>query len=1264
MWHIGKALPNDSNLVVVVSTDGGGTYDRVTERDYTASTAHNNGWWSEKTVDLTRYAGQRSVMVGFLATMVTERVAIDEVQITYGPLPTATLTRALTPTPTRTPSPTPWNAVPVAYWSLDDGSGQQATDGSGHGHTLQIQSLPTWPSDTAPVGFTNPYALTLNGFQYGTDVGTVDLVYSSFTVAFWAKRTRTGVQEIIFSQGTSPYTREALQIGFRADNTFTCGFSNDDLNTTAATTDTNWHHYACTYNWYPKIRAAYKDGALIGSDTSGGWYVGVGPITLGRLSATRDSYFAGSIDDVHLYNHHMDAATVAKLASGVQVFRPTPIPTATATPTLSPNNLRAYWHFDTPNQNPVSDGSYNGNNLWLSGGPLPTNNVSNLAFVNSYALNLNEIEGYSQYGVASSIDLANRSFTVMLWARRYRAGVQEFMLSQGSASGVDKVLQLGFRADDAFTCAFWGDDLNTSVVTRDNLWHHYACAYDAVTNSRRAYRDGQLIGSDITAGDYSGAGSLTVGRLSYSADNHFRGALDEVRIYNIALTAGQVSVMALGSSDPSVTTPISTLTATPTRTPTFTPTPFTPTATRTPGQGSQIVSIAAGGEHTCGLTANGEVRCWGDNYNGQLGNGSTTSSATPILVSGLSSGVTALATGKFHTCALMASGGVKCWGDNLWGQLGNGDGRPYSDRSTPVDVYNLTSGVVAIAAGGYHTCAVLDTGSVKCWGYDYWGQLGIDDHNDITDLSVPAQVVGLSDAVGITAGEWHTCAVTRSGGVKCWGRNEQGQIGDGTASQRNAPTDVSGLSSGAAMVTAGSAHTCTVLTSGGVRCWGNNGSGQLGTGTNWTSMAPAPVSGLSGGAVAVVAGANHSCARMANGTVKCWGSNGSGQLGIGSFADSNVPMDVLGLSSVAVISAGGNHSCAVTTSQMGKCWGANSSGELGNGSNSSSSTPVDVGAPPLTPTPTPTRTQTPTRTATPTPTPTFTPGPASISAFAAGTSHTCALTLSGGVKCWGRNDVGQFGNGTTTNSQAPTAVTGLGNVTGISSGNAHTCVLTTSGGIKCWGLNDRGQLGNGTTHSYITTPVDVSGLTSGATAVEAGNSHACALTTEGGVKCWGINDFGQLGNGTTDHSVTPVDVDGLTSGVTGIAAGYRHACATLASGRVKCWGHNSGGQLGNGTLSSSNVPVNVIGLIPTPTPTPTYTPTATATGTPTPTPTATWTPTPTPTATGTPTATPTVTPTATATPTHAPGVIYVNAAAGSGGDGSSWNAAFSICKAP
>ena len=302
-----------------------------------------------------------------------------------------------------------------------------------------------------------------------------------------------------------------------------------------------------------------------------------------------------------------------------------------------------------------------------------------------------------------------------------------------------------------------------------------------------------------------------------------------------------------------------------------------------------VSAISAGGTHTCALTTSAGLKCWGFNGSGELGNNTTTSSAVPVDVSGLTSGAAAVSAGESHTCGLTTTGGAKCWGFNAFGQLGDNS---TTSRKIPVDVSGLTSGVAKVSAGGNHSCAVTTTGGAKCWGFNAFGELG---DNTNTNRKIPVNVFGLTSGVAaISAGGTHTCALTTTGGVKCWGDNAAGELGNGSNINSKIPVDVTGLTSGVAAVSAGTDHTCALTTTGGVKCWGSDVSGELGDGTNTDSNVPVDVSGLSSGVTAVSAGTDHTGALAALGALKCWGSNASGQLGDGTTTDRNLAVDTLG----------------------------------------------------------------------------------------------------------------------------------------------------------------------------------------------------------------------------------------------------------------------------------------------------------------------------------------------------------------------------------
>lgn len=352
-------------------------------------------------------------------------------------------------------------------------------------------------------------------------------------------------------------------------------------------------------------------------------------------------------------------------------------------------------------------------------------------------------------------------------------------------------------------------------------------------------------------------------------------------------------------------------------------------------------------------------------------------------------------------------------------------------------------------------------------------------------------------------------------------------------------------------ISAGGAHTCALMFGGKVKCWGKNQNGQLGDGTTVDRLSPVDVVGLASGVVEISAGINHTCAVMNSGAVKCWGSNNYGQLGDGTTTDQRTPVVVSGLSSGVIdVTAGSTHTCALKSSGAIKCWGNNNLGQLGNGTTANSLTPVVI--------------------------PDLSSG---VKAISSGDDHTCAITSGGAVKCWGSNAAGQLGDGTTTDSPSPVGVYTLSSgVLSISSGNTHSCAVTSSPAVRCWGSNQSGKLGDGTTIDRL-TPVAPSGFSDGAADMAAGQNFTCALKSVGNVKCFGLNDSGQLGDGTTTNRLIRATVTGLTSPALSISTGGGgHTCALTTAGTAMCWGNNSNGQLGDGTLTTRLSAVNVLGL--------------------------------------------------------------------------------------
>lgn len=357
--------------------------------------------------------------------------------------------------------------------------------------------------------------------------------------------------------------------------------------------------------------------------------------------------------------------------------------------------------------------------------------------------------------------------------------------------------------------------------------------------------------------------------------------------------------------------------------------------------------LSAGpGAHTCAVTTNRDVKCWGLNTSGQLGDGTTTnrSSAQNATTVALGGNVDKVGVGNDFSCALTALGGVKCWGANNRGQLGRGN---TTASTTPVDVSGLTAGVLDISVGGGHTCALLSGGAVRCWGNNGVGQIG---DGTTTDRTTSVQVLTGVNSIGV--GNVHSCAVATVSGLQCWGQNSVGELGDGTNTNRLVPTAVSGLASGVTRVVAGPAITCALNAIGSLQCWGLNNQGQLGIGNTTNRNTPQAVTGLAAGVTDVALSSAHACAVLSTGEVKCWGDNSDNQLGNGARpTDSNVPITPFGMESgLTDVEVGTNYTCAITTSEGLRCFGRNTSGQLGLGATSTRANfPVDapgVGAPP------------------------------------------------------------------------------------------------------------------------------------------------------------------------------------------------------------------------------------------------------------------------------------------------------------------------------
>ena len=435
------------------------------------------------------------------------------------------------------------------------------------------------------------------------------------------------------------------------------------------------------------------------------------------------------------------------------------------------------------------------------------------------------------------------------------------------------------------------------------------------------------------------------------------------------------------------------------------------------------------------------------------------------------------------------------------------------------------TGIVSVSSNYDSSCALLSTGGVDCWGDNPYGELGngtVAGPDGQDGYDTPEAVTGITNAISVSSdGYGSYCAVLSTGAVDCWGDNQYGELGNGTVGGPDGedgydtPQAVTGITNATSVSTTdGGVGYCTVLSTGGGECWGYNGSGQVGNGTTsgpdgeYGYDTPQPVTGLTN-AVSVSSYTYGNCAVLSSGGVDCWGNNSWGQVGNGTLGGPedvgyDTPQTVAGLAdAVSVTNDGYGSYCALLSTGAVDCWGENVYGELGNGTTDGPDGNYGYDTAQA-----------------------VTGLTTAVSVASDGYGSYCALLSTGGVDCWGENQYGQVGNGTTDGPDGeygydtPQAVTGLTTAVSVpSAGYGSYCALLSTGGIDCWGYNDYGQVGNGTTdgpdgeYGYDTTQ-EVGHLTR-AISMSGSNDNSCAVLSTGAAKCWGDNQYGELGNGTT-----------------------------------------------------------------------------------------------------------------------------------------------------
>jgi alpha-tubulin suppressor-like RCC1 family protein len=489
------------------------------------------------------------------------------------------------------------------------------------------------------------------------------------------------------------------------------------------------------------------------------------------------------------------------------------------------------------------------------------------------------------------------------------------------------------------------------------------------------------------------------------------------------------------------------------------------------------------------------------------------SAEIPSMVSSQEiTGYSKISSGYRHVCALNDSGVLKCWGSNTYGQIGD-DSYSFAARSTPGSVPGLeTETIIDFEAGGDNTCIINSDGALKCWGGNNYHELGNPDYFSWAS-GTPVQVLGMeSNVTDVAIGNLFICAI-KDGDAYCWGYDYTGSDPDSYYIEEPQLVDTPYTFES---ITANGGNVCAISTDKQLVCWGTS------------YNAPTLITGLEN-VVSVSISETEKCALIAEtitdpAKVMCWGGT---------------PTEVGGLQGVPLAIAGGKeHTCAIVQDagiNSVMCWGSNNEGQLGLGHTTDVSEPTTV------------------------------PGSEGAIRLSAGEAHTNIVTESGQVRSWGANTEGQLGNGALFRRQLPIHLQNINEpLENVVSGEYHTCALTQAGAMWCWGGNEYGQVGNGSTQ-YVADPVTI--INDGVDQIYAGPYDTCALLDTSEVMCWGINPSGSLGtNDPSSRSTTPRFVvnesDEPITGIVDLGCGNSYICALKSDGSVFCWGANTHGQLG------------------------------------------------------------------------------------------------------
>ena len=563
--------------------------------------------------------------------------------------------------------------------------------------------------------------------------------------------------------------------------------------------------------------------------------------------------------------------------------------------------------------------------------------------------------------------------------------------------------------------------------------------------------------------------------------------------------------------------------------------------------------VSGGNNHVAAIQMNGTLWTWGSNSSGQLGNSLQTSQELSPIQIGSSTNWISVETGDDDVMALQNNGRLYAWGNNQSGQLGNGN---TTNQSVPVQIggtnfwVGMASGQTGNSSNVTQTLAVTADGKVFSWGNNEYGQLGNTGNHDSSPHSTPTQVSTLTNIINVECGYGSSYALAADGKLYTWGYNNKGQLGNGNNTDIYSPIHVSIEPLGWSKVTGGDIFTAALKSDGTLWAWGDNGFGQLGNGIAMNST-PIQMQVSGSNFTRFACGQSHCLAIKANGTLWAWGNNTAGQLGIGSVDNSehDTPINIGVGSAWIAVSCGDNYSMAIQANGTLWAWGNNSFGQLGNGNSGGTpnTTPIQIG---------------------------------SLDSWVdveCGANFTLAIKADGTLWSWGNNNSGQLGLGSTsTEFTSPQQVTAVAANNWISvaaaGGGAHALGVTSNGVIYSWGDNSHRQLGDGTTNSH-NSPIPISYFsTSGikGLTVYCGSYHSFAIVNNGDIYAWGENANGQLGLGDNTFRSTPTHVTSQ-SNIIGMGCGFNHSCVIHVDRLLLCvTGLNNFGQIGNGTTINTN----------------------------------------------------------------------------------------------